>query len=158
MLCPSISTIAIKVFVMGPIRQKQLGILNFKIFKKITKELMFFYIFAASKFTNVCKVLRVKHNPLLQLHFPWFLELHAQTSKIDRLINGTYRLPCLSGSTVRGCCKNALGRGSTSSGTYPNLSKLLFFRYLWLNGFKFCLCHSAQGTKESGATVAGILV
>jgi hypothetical protein len=41
MSCPSISTIAIKVFVMGPIRQKQLGILNFKILKKLESLLTF---------------------------------------------------------------------------------------------------------------------
>jgi len=29
-------------------------------------------------------------------------------------------------STVSGCCKNALGRGSTSSGHITNLSNLLF--------------------------------
>ncbi len=35
-------------------------------------------------------------------------------------------------SAVSGYSKNALGRGSTSSGHIKNLSILLLFRYLWL--------------------------
>jgi hypothetical protein len=52
---------------------------------------------------------------------------------MDRMINGTYRLPCLSVHTVIGCCKNALERGSASSGHKAKLEQSTFsLKYLWI--------------------------
>jgi hypothetical protein len=36
-------------------------------------------------------------------------------------------------STVSGCCKNVLGRGSSSSGHITKLDPSTFLRYLWFS-------------------------
>ncbi len=56
---------------------------------------------------------------------------HRHLRKIDWLRAFTACLVCLV-STVSGCSKIALGKGSASSWHITNLSNLLFFRYLWL--------------------------
>ncbi len=64
------------------------------------------------------------------------------SSKKDRLFNGTYNLPCLSGYKVSGHSKNALGRGQYQ---VKKLSNLLFVRYLWHVFTACCLsCLSDQ--------------
>jgi hypothetical protein len=50
---------------------------------------------------------------------------HKHLRKIDLLMAHTNYLVCLA-STVSGCCKNAPGRGSASSGHITKLEQSIF--------------------------------
>jgi hypothetical protein len=64
-------------------------------------------------------------NPLF-ISCPW-------VSTIDNILNnGMYHLACFS---VSGRRKNALGRGSASSGLITKLEQSTFLRYLWFQLF-----------------------
>ncbi len=67
-----------------------------------------------------------------------------QTSMEVGMIDGMYRLPCLSGQYCKWLLQNAPGRGSASSG-HINLRNLLFFRYL-------CTKQSRRARKADGPT------
>jgi hypothetical protein len=65
----------------------------------------------------LCQILKIMTALKLEKGFkPW-------TSKKDRMINGTYHLPCL---VNRFCSKNALGTGSASSGHITKLEQSTF--------------------------------